>query len=513
MRFYVSGTWGLGFIWGIRASVFPKAVCIAVPNAILAFLLALFFQPSVTEVTYDMAKDALTLMAGFTGVSFWILGMRSGTAYRRWWEGGTLLQQTRGEWFNAYSSLIAFSSSDAAKRPEVEAYHHQLARLMSLLFCSALQQVSPDRDRPFEILSTEGINEESLEFLSGCTDKVEVILQWIQRSIVLKASSGALPIAPPILSRAFQEFSRGIVNLQNARKIADFPFPFPIAQISIVMLCLHWSLLPFVAAHLLQPWLAAAACFLITFFLWCMSYIAFALEAPFGSADNDLPMEQMQSDWNKSLTTLLTSVAQTPPPFDFQRERCMTMEVVMSNGANARKARMTIASSLNSKSGTGDNSRGRVPSKQSNDSKGVTPRERNKEKEATDEKAGGGATDTIEASRDNAVSASIETPKGSDNSPKESTPAAKAAEARIPVETDDALPLHRENAEARAHQHRFKEADAGRGASSSRGSAQEVPVIPATQGSIQFMASPPDTLQAGAGSLRCQEEAHGLPPG
>lgn len=27
-----------------------------------------------------------------------------------------------------------------------------------------------------------------------------------------------------------QELSRGIVNLQNARKIADFPFPYPYAQ-------------------------------------------------------------------------------------------------------------------------------------------------------------------------------------------------------------------------------------------------------------------------------------------
>ena len=25
----------------------------------------------------------------------------------RWWEGGTLLQQTRGEWFNCFSSLVA----------------------------------------------------------------------------------------------------------------------------------------------------------------------------------------------------------------------------------------------------------------------------------------------------------------------------------------------------------------------------------------------------------------------
>ena len=34
---------------------------------------------------------------------------RSRIAYNRWWEGGTLLQQTRGEWFNGFSSLIVLA--------------------------------------------------------------------------------------------------------------------------------------------------------------------------------------------------------------------------------------------------------------------------------------------------------------------------------------------------------------------------------------------------------------------
>ena len=114
-------------------------------------------------------------------------------------------------------------------------------------------------------------------------------------------ADGILPVPPPVISRVFQvrvknpffvhtplqparfcilhpewsrealqserlqEMSRGIVNLQNARKIADFPFPFPYhqarslalqaylqraapctnpAQISIVVLIIHWSLMP-----------------------------------------------------------------------------------------------------------------------------------------------------------------------------------------------------------------------------------------------------------------------------
>merc|ERR1712226_1841256 len=187
-------------------------------------------------------------MGGFTSVLFFVLSFRSNVAYNRWWEGGTLLQQTRGEWFNAYSSLIAFTSPDPSREAEVEAYHHLLARLMSLLFCSALQQVSPDRERPFEVL-----------------------LQWIQRSTIRYAQLGILTAPPPILSRAFQEISRGIVNLQNARKIADFPFPYPYAQTSMVMLIIHWCLCPIITSMLLKGSLAACVSFAIIFFLWCIN--------------------------------------------------------------------------------------------------------------------------------------------------------------------------------------------------------------------------------------------------
>merc|ERR1719221_512978 len=174
----------------------------------------------------------------------YILYRRSSVAYDRWWEGGTLLQKTRGEWFNAYSSIMAFTSTKPELSDQVDEYIHLTARLMSLLMCCALQQVSPNRDRPFEIIDLEGIEPTSMEFLNTAPDKVEIILQWIQRSMVLHVQTGVLPVAPPILSRAFQEVSRGIVNLQNARKIADFPYPYPLAQISMILQIIHYAVVP-----------------------------------------------------------------------------------------------------------------------------------------------------------------------------------------------------------------------------------------------------------------------------
>merc|ERR1712232_8595 len=205
-------------------------------------------------------------------------------------------------------------------KEQVDAYVQLLTRLMSLLMCCGLQQVSPNRDRGFEIFDLGGIEPSSMEFLNSAPDKVEIILQWIQRSMVLHAQTGVLPVAPPILSRAFQEVSRGIVNLQNARKIADFPYPFPLAQISMILQLLHWAIMPVMAAFALPRGWAALFSFFSIFVLWCIHFNALDLEFPFGSRVNDLPMNEFQQDWNKSVCTLLADRATRPPMFQYDPE-------------------------------------------------------------------------------------------------------------------------------------------------------------------------------------------------
>lgn len=344
MRDYVSGNWGFRMVWGLTGSVFPRALAMAVPNAILSFIFAHILHGGrlPPEENTDRGDNAIKMLAAFTSVQFFVLFFRSNVAYSRWWEGGTLLQKTRGEWFNAYSSLIAFCSTDPNMAPKVEEFQHLLARLMSLLFCAGLQQVSPNKSKSFEVIDTKGIDPKSLEFLGEAQDKVEVLLQWIQRSTVLNSATGVLPIAPPILSRAFQEISRGIVNLQNARKIADFPFPFPYAQMSMVMLILHYVLTPCLTGMMLESPVAALASFLMVFFLWCINFIALQLEYPFGERDNDLPMNQFQRDWNKSVATLLARRANQPPSFTFDAEYHRQMGLIMSDGTKSKKERVTV---------------------------------------------------------------------------------------------------------------------------------------------------------------------------
>merc|ERR1719210_2655398 len=96
----------------------------------------------------DVAADVL---GGFTFILGFLVVFRSQQAYSRWWEGGTLMQQLRGEWFNATSCLMAFCNTSPEKRKDVRQFQHHLVRLISLLYASALTRVCTMSDKRFPL--------------------------------------------------------------------------------------------------------------------------------------------------------------------------------------------------------------------------------------------------------------------------------------------------------------------------------------------------------------------------
>merc|ERR1719217_1326258 len=99
---------------------------------------------------------------------------------------------------------------------------------------------------------------------------------------MIQHQRGVLNAPPPILSRVFQELSNGIVGLNNARKIVDFPFPFPFAQMITCMLLLHWLFTPLLTALLFKHWLwCSMLCFVTVLVFWSLNYVATEIEVPF----------------------------------------------------------------------------------------------------------------------------------------------------------------------------------------------------------------------------------------
>lgn len=97
MRFYISGKWGFSLIWGYYGSVLPLAVVMAIPNAVATFALCTLNEAEVYTQDADTTNTAWGILGVFSSCMFFVLNFRSRIAYNRWWEGGILLQQTRGE--------------------------------------------------------------------------------------------------------------------------------------------------------------------------------------------------------------------------------------------------------------------------------------------------------------------------------------------------------------------------------------------------------------------------------
>lgn len=282
----------------------------------------------------------------FSFVLGFLIVFRIQTAYARWWEAGTLLQQLRGEWFNSFSSLMAFCNNDPQKRPEVYRFQHYLVRLVSLLYANALKQVSAMKDNSFELFTLEGFDLCSLEAMIQAHDSCELVCQWIQRLIVDANSKDIVKIAPPILSRVYDQLGRGIVRLNNARKIRQFPIPFPLSQMVALMLILHLIITVLLMATTIDSEaIAAGLTLLVVLGFWSIHFIALELEQPYGDDPNDLPLHEMMADLNQSLAGLLKPMALSPPEYSYDRDRDTKLE--------CRKTDFTTHLAYQKKSGTG----------------------------------------------------------------------------------------------------------------------------------------------------------------
>merc|ERR1712232_1240659 len=133
-------------------------------------------------------------------------------------------------------------------------------------------------------------------------DRHTVVLQWLQKLVVYKNKDGTLDIPPPILSRVFHELSRGIVNINNARKLQEIPFPFPYTQLLIQALMIQSLTTPALLCLLCEDaWWAGFLSFITAFFMWSINYVAMEMEEPFGNDPNDLPLLEIQRSFNLSL--------------------------------------------------------------------------------------------------------------------------------------------------------------------------------------------------------------------
>lgn len=317
---YNPGTWGVGFVFSLIGSVFPKAAVWAVPNALLGIALLLNRKAhDAVHLEMESMAGVAAVWASYTLVLAFLLVFRSNQAFTRFWEGAISTAAVNSMWTNAAGTLMGFSSQDASKREKVLRFQHLAVRLLSLLFCSAMQDVCQMEDDSMEVLDPEGLNPASLAYFKKASveERPELLIQWLYRVVVDAQKDGVLVVAPPCLNQAFMEISRGRVQLQNIRVLSDVPFPFPYAQMITSMLIIHWVVMPLLASQLVQSvfW-CGTVCFLVTLVLWSLLYIANQIDQPFGDDHTDLPVKDGMKQFNQRLLMMMMPESQVPPRFE-----------------------------------------------------------------------------------------------------------------------------------------------------------------------------------------------------
>lgn len=320
---YSVNKWGFGtHMCQIRGSVIPKSLVWAIPCACIAAGVW-YYQNHISESETDQKERraaSVAIVGGVSAILGFLLIFRTQKAYGRYWECAMFLQKARGEWFNATSNLVSFCSPKPEKSRDVRKFQQQLVRLISLLFRSAIGEVSCGESE-YEVIDP-CLDNESIAFLRSKTERCEIVMSWIQRLVVDCIRCNTIEIAPPIVSRVFQEFSLGIVNIASAKKITIIPFPFPYSQMMQILLMFQALAVPVLAGYGFHEWWAAAGnTFAIVLLSWCIHFTACELEMPFGDDANDLPLGEFVVSLNDSLITLMQDKFQKTPALLIEEER------------------------------------------------------------------------------------------------------------------------------------------------------------------------------------------------
>ncbi|CAJ1403082.1 unnamed protein product, partial [Effrenium voratum] len=305
-------------VFRFSGSVLPKGALYALPGTILALALHLTWSPdskgneNVEVGKFNDVWGAYTFSLGF------LIVFRNNQAYNRYWEGASKIHEICADLYNCVSQLFAFCSQkgelrdkdgqimEANMQHKVDEFQHEIICFVSLLFASCLSEISGNS---LDVKVIRGIDPDCIRGESRC----EVVAHWICKAIINAKRAQILDIDPPILSRALADLASSIADIYRVRKIKDVPFPVAYSQMVLVMLVVYSLVTPLLASQLIElTWMATTATFCVTAGFWSLYHIADEIDQPFGTDQNDLPLEMLAAEFIDSLKSLRVQTHQMP---------------------------------------------------------------------------------------------------------------------------------------------------------------------------------------------------------
>mmetsp|Transcript_36896 Transcript_36896/g.68944 ORF Transcript_36896/g.68944 Transcript_36896/m.68944 type:complete len:548 (-) Transcript_36896:49-1692(-) len=147
------------------------------------------------------------------------------------------------------------------------------------------------------------VSSEEFRRLRNSTDRVNLLLLWINELVANLTPH--LIVAPPIVSRVFQEISNGALGYSQAEKLSDIPFPFIFAQLLAVAVIFIAIVSP-IAFTLItgDSWLTPLVSTGVVTSFWALNEMAKELENPFGNEANNVPLLDAHERFIEFLTEM-----------------------------------------------------------------------------------------------------------------------------------------------------------------------------------------------------------------
>jgi len=237
------------------------------------------------------------------------------------------MQQLNGCFYDALSSVIAFTKMSKASEPEVAEFRRNMVCHFSLLTALCyhtlvVAEAAPDSEEfskaamDFHVLGMRYFGETQIEALKSAPCRPSLVFHWIQSSMV-EAIPQVLNVPPPILGRAFNGLADGLIKFEDSTKVAFIPLPAQYTQVTLCLMSVHWIFAPLTACSFSgNPLMVCGLTFVFVFTFWLLFMLAEDMENPFGDDADDVPLVDHQRHINSRFRMLLTDFSLRPTPIN-----------------------------------------------------------------------------------------------------------------------------------------------------------------------------------------------------
>eukprot|EP00736_Rhodelphis_marinus_P009358 Rmarinus@m.11846 len=192
------------------------------------------------------------------------------------------------------------------------AFRMEMGRLLFLYFTLCVQRLRGEVDLSFA-LENGLLTRSELKSLQIHSTAAFVVMEWITEQWVTvsecyhKEKQDSDPrvsvrLAAPIVANTFRNLSEIQFHFNEARKLRETPFPFPYVQMVALLLVAMVATMPIVlAAYVPDLVFGPALTFLTALSLLSVNEVAAEIENPFGSYENDLPLNYFLGEFHADL--------------------------------------------------------------------------------------------------------------------------------------------------------------------------------------------------------------------